>query len=393
MDEGVCAVRPGIDVAGHARLLAGVHDAVLAGRPPRVAPRRLVERSWRRVAAQGVDPDRPPAPDPVGAAEVERRRTTCRLHEVLPELRGALTSVAEDAHHLMVVTDADGVVLWREGARRVRHRADSLGFTEGAIWSEPAIGSNAIGTALAEAAPVQMFAAEHFVRSHHTWTCTAYPVHDPRTGDLLGIVDVSGPAETVHPMTVALVGTAVRLAETVLRQRHEARLEALRQLSGSLLAGVGGAGLVVDDHGWVAAQSGVCGIDRVAAPRHGVPVAVRGIGACEPEPVPGGWLLRPSHRETLRLTLDLDPPRAIVEGSARWTHPLGRRQAELLRLIAAAGPAGVPAAQLSETLYGDRTHLVTVRAELSRLRKLVGGLLLGRPYRIAPGVEVVLMQP
>jgi hypothetical protein len=53
----------------------------------------------------------------------------------------------------------------------------------------------------------------------------------------------------------------------------------------------------------------------------------------------------------------------------------------------------VSAAQLSETLYGDRTHLVTVRAELSRLRKLIGGLLLARPYRVAPGVEVVLMQP
>ena len=143
----------------------------------------------------------------------------------------------------------------------------------------------------------------------------------------------------------------------------------------------------------MAAQHGVLGIDRVAAPRPGVPVAVRGIGACEPEPVPGGWLLRPSRRETLRLTLELDPPRAIVEGSARWTHPLGKRQADLLRLIATAGPAGVSAAQLSETLYGDRTHLVTVRAELSRLRKLIGGLLLGRPYRFAPGVEVVLMQP
>ncbi|WP_439379302.1 GAF domain-containing protein [Amycolatopsis lexingtonensis] len=388
MDEGVCAVRPGIDVAGHARLLAGIHDAVLSGRPPQTAPRLLVERSWRRVAAQGVDPDRPPAPDPVGVAEVERRRSGCRLSEVLPELRGSLTSVAEDAHHLMVVTDADGVVLWREGARRVRHRADSLGFTEGATWSEPAIGSNAIGTALAEAAPVQMFAAEHFVRSHHTWACTAYPVHDPRSGELLGIVDVSGPAEAVHPMTVALVGTSVRLVEALLWQRHETRLQGLRQLSGHVLRG--GPGLVVDDHGWVAAQSGVSGIDRVAAPSSGVPVAVRGIGACEPEPVPGGWLLRPSRREPLRLTLELGAPRAIVEGSTRWTHPLGRRQAELLRLIVAAGPAGVSAAQLSETVYGDRTHLVTVRAELSRLRKLVGGLLLARPYRIAPGVEAAV---
>ena len=54
---------------------------------------------------------------------------------VLPELRAALTAVAEDARHVMVVTDADGVLLWREGSTRVRHRADALGFTEGARWT------------------------------------------------------------------------------------------------------------------------------------------------------------------------------------------------------------------------------------------------------------------
>jgi hypothetical protein len=33
---------------------------------------------------------------------------------------------------------------------------------------------------------------------------------------------------------------------------------------------------------------------------------------------------------------------------------------------------------------------VTIRAEVSRLRKAVGGLLLARPYRLAPEVEVVV---
>jgi hypothetical protein len=48
------------------------------------------------------------------------------------------------------------------------------------------------------------------------------------------------------------------------------------------------------------------------------------------------------------------------------------------------------AAELSEALYGDREHMVTVRAELSRLRRTLGGLLLARPYRVTPGVEVRL---
>jgi hypothetical protein len=94
----------------------------------------------------------------------------------------------------------------------------------------------------------------------------------------------------------------------------------------------------------------------------------------------------------LRLTLELHtrPARAVVEGTNRWLHPLSVRHAEVLLLLAAAGPAGLNAAELSEALYGDRAHLVTVRAELSRLRRTLGGLLLARPYRIAPGVEVRL---
>ncbi|GAA1834123.1 GAF domain-containing protein [Pseudonocardia ailaonensis] len=390
--EAVCALRPGTDVGRHARTLAHLHDAVLAGDAPPDAVRGLVARSWERVLAQGVDPEHGEPGGPLGADEVERRRTSSPLHRVLPELRAALTSVAEDARHVMVVTDADGVLLWREGSTRVRHRADALGFTEGATWSEASVGTNAIGTALAEGAPVQLFAAEHFVRSHHVWTCTACPVHDPRTGELLGVVDVSGPAETIHPTTVALVGTAVKLAEASLWRQHEGRLDALRGVAAPLLSAVDGAGLVVDDHGWVAAVTGMPSIDRVAAPRADRPLAVHGVGVCVPEPVPGGWLLRLAGARALTLTLDLAsrPPRAVVDGSSRWVHPLSTRHAEVLVLLARAGAQGMDAGALSAALYGDREHLVTVRAEMSRLRRGLGGLLLARPYRIAADVRVEL---
>jgi hypothetical protein len=347
------------------------------------------------VRAQGVDPDVGNPRGPVPAEELERRRVSSPLQRVLPELRAALTSVADDASHIMVVTDADGVLLWREGSAQVRHRADGLGFTAGADWSEGSVGTNAIGTALAEGAPVQMFAAEHFVRSHHVWTCTACPVHDPRTGELLGVVDVSGPVHTVHPTTVALVSTAVKLAEASLWRQHESRLEALRGLAAPILSRLSGAGLVVDEHGWVAAVTGMPTVERVAAPRADRPVSVHGVGVCLPEPVPGGWLLRVADAAPIRLTLDLEarPPRAVLDGSLRWVHPLSTRHAEVLVLLSAAGPDGMDAGALSAALYGDRDHLVTVRAEMSRLRRRLGGLLLARPYRIAPDVEVSAPAP
>ena len=254
--DGACAVSSGTDLASHARMLHRAHDAAMAGEsgPPTDLVRRVVRRSWERTRACGVDPDPRPGAAPAGPEEIETRRASSPLSGVMPELRASLTSIAENADHIMVVTAADGFVLYREGSVRVGRRADGLGFSAGALWTEAAVGTNSIGTALAEAAPVQLFSAEHFVRSQHSWTCTACPVHDPSTGELLGVVDLSGSAATVHPTTVALVITAVRLAESTLWNGHEARLASLRAVGAPLLARTRGPALVVDAHGWVAAS-------------------------------------------------------------------------------------------------------------------------------------------
>src|SRR5207244_1571750 len=91
--------------------------------------------------------------------------------------------------------------------------------------------------------------------------------------------------------------------------------------------------------------------------------------------------------------LDTDPAGAVVEGREQWRHALSRRHLQILALLMGAGPAGLDAAALSRALYDDADHLVTVRAELSRLRRVLGGLIAARPYRIAPGVEVEVPAP
>jgi transcriptional regulator of acetoin/glycerol metabolism len=180
-------------------VLARVHDAVIAGGRPPVRPRGVVARSWSRVLDLGLDASCTNAREPLPFDEVERRRRSSPLVLVVDELRQVLVSVADASSFLMVVTDSDGVILWREGSARVRLRADALGFTEGARWTEATVGTNAIGTALTEAAPVQLFSAEHFEQAQHPWYCTAAPIHHPVSGELLGIADVSGPALTLHP--------------------------------------------------------------------------------------------------------------------------------------------------------------------------------------------------
>jgi hypothetical protein len=54
---------------------------------------------------------------------------------------------------------------------------------------------------------------------------------------------------------------------------------------------------------------------------------------------------------------------------------------------------GRTAAGLSADMFGTSEHTVTVRAEMSRLRRIVGGLVLRRPYRFADWVDVVVRYP
>ena len=393
------ALPAGEDPLAYARQLRRTRDAVLSGGDTAgPGPRAVIAASWRRVRSGGLDPAGPSDVPPLDPAELHRRRAESGLAELMPVLRSRLLPVAEAAGQVMVVVDPSGRVLWREGGGAVSRRADALGFVEGSGWDEPSVGTNAIGTSLVVDAPMHVHATEHYSESHQPWTCAAAPLHDPVTGRLLGVVDLSGPAQTVHPATVALVDAVCRLASLELAVAHERRLDRLRALAAPVLARVGGRALVVDPDGAVAAATGLLPPGRVALPsrlRAGeawLPV----LGRCTVEPLPGGWLLRPGPAAGVAsLVLDLTGPvpRVHIRGpSGSWEAPLGTRHAEIL-LALLRHPDGRSAAQLAVDLFGEASRTVTARAEVSRLRRTLGPLLDSSPYRIAADVQTSLRLP
>ncbi|MDQ0993715.1 GAF domain-containing protein [Streptomyces sp. V3I7] len=390
-----------VDAAQAARLLRDVREAKLAGQRARHAPRPVIEESWQRMLRGGVDPDRDVRSGLLGPDEVRRRREASPLRHTLPLLREGLVSVADVAHHIMVVADADGRVLWREGSAPVLRKADRLGFELGADWREDVVGTNGIGTPAVVRRPVQVFASEHFVRSHTSWTCTGAPITDPRDGRLIGVVDVSGPLETMHPATLAWVGSVAKLAEARLREQHLASLERLRAVAAPVLARLHGRAVVVDADGWTAAVTGMPYLRRVVLPKSAAGRRwIPALGTCSVEPLAEGWLVRvadePAPRAAPRVVLDLAQPRrwsVAVSGSAgSWSRELSPRHAELLYLLA-RGRDGRSAAGLAEDVFGDPSRTVTVRAEMSRVRRYLGALLQHRPYRFREDVEVEVVLP
>jgi GAF domain len=381
------------DPGAYAYLVSQLRDGVLSASSRAERPRALVSASWQRSLAASVDPDHGEPPIVYEQDEVADVREDHPLAAVLPTLRAMLVSIADEARHIMIVTDAGGHLLWREGSAEVRLRADKVMLTEGTRWSEEAIGTNAMGTSIAIDGPVMIHATEHLVRTYHSWTCAAAPVHDPDTGILLGILDVTGPLSTMHPSTLALVSTAAQLAESQLQvmmtvRNERFRLRNMRHLHG--LRGEPGA-LVSQTGRVVATESGPDLPSTVDVSAERGRLWLPDGREAVLEPLAEGYLLRfaaGSTRKRPQLLslafLGTCEPIALLDGREI---PLTLRHAEILTLLA-LHPKGMTAEQLALALYGEPGNPVTARAEIHRLRAQLGPSAIStKPYRLGAEVD------
>lgn len=372
-------------------------ERALSGGAPAGAARPEISASWRRVRAGGLAPGAEPAVAPLSEGEVESRRSSSALGPLLRSITASLSPVVDDGL-LVVVTDTDGRVLWRRGRTGVRRLADRLGFVQGSAWTEANVGTNAIGTCLVVGEPVHIHGPEHYVESHTRWSCAAAPVLDPWTGRTLGAVDISGPAYAVQRSVLALVGVTARLAAADVRAEHATALERLRAHAAPVVARVGGRTLAVDPSGHIAAVTGFTAPDRLQLPPGLSPEStwLPTLGAVSVEPLPGGWLVRLGDERPAATELELDlrgrPELRVRTPSHAWQHHPTPRHAEIL-LALVRSPGGRTAAELADDLFADRSRVVTVRAEMSRLRRTLGPLLEAQPYRIARSVRTTVLLP
>ncbi|TFV91780.1 phytochrome sensor protein [Blastococcus sp. CT_GayMR20] len=317
--------------AAHERLVTG---SLPDGDPADDAVRSVVRESWRRSLGNGVDPDGGSPPVDLLDDELIAYREAHPLAPVMPVIRRLLVQDAEADRMIVAVTDAGGRMLWVEGDAGLRSRAEGMNFVAGARWSEDVAGTNAPGTALAIDHAVQFYGSEHFRRPVQPWSCSAAPVHDPVTGVLLGAIDVTGGDHVASPHVLTLVRATVAAVESELRWQRREQLQ----------------------HGRRPAPPPL----QRLAPRLDV------LG-----------------RERARLTLPTGP----LE--------LSLRHSELLLLLAEAAVAGEgrTTAQLAAECHRGEAAAVTVRAELSRLRRLVGADQVGsRPYRLLGPIDTDLDQ-
>src|SRR5688572_25991798 len=132
-----------------------------------------------------------------------------------------LRRTAEDGDLVLAVTDPETRVLWTYGGRVMRRKAETVNFVPGGHWDEASVGTNALAIAMRTGDPSMVFSAEHYASMVHNWVCWAAPVHDPVTGDQIGVIDLSTTWDRTHPIGLATARVMARLIESAMPRSRD----------------------------------------------------------------------------------------------------------------------------------------------------------------------------
>jgi len=147
-----------------------------------------IRYSWTRSRLAAAPMDRISVPYLAPDVSGERLLTAARpvLDRFAQQLAGTRVS--------LVLADPDGRVAgrWAADAAALR-KLSRVSIEEGYVLAEDLAGTNGIGTALEELAPVVIFGAEHYTEPLQHLVCAGVPIRHPLTRRIEGVLDLACP--------------------------------------------------------------------------------------------------------------------------------------------------------------------------------------------------------
>lgn len=207
----------------HQRLQAARAQLLDQGVVPQGVLPEPIERSWSRCADAGklLDLRLDLAPLPQQQLAGIREQNTPLLLQALPEMENLHAQIL-GTHSMVILSDAEGTILHALGDDDFMSKAQRVALQPGVSWREENTGTNAIGTALVEQAPVFVMGAEHYFSQNTFLNCSATPIINPR-GHIIGVLDVSGDHRQPQEHTMALVRMSAQMIENRLFRCEFAR--------------------------------------------------------------------------------------------------------------------------------------------------------------------------
>ncbi len=215
-----------LEIEHTARQLRTIRESFLStGSLATAIPRSIIMDSWQRCSNMHVNPSRRSAPLAIARDSQlhQLRQANELLIRATRSVMDRLTNFLADSGYVIVLSDARGCLLDVVGDAMIRRRLAHIDFVPGGNWSEAGAGTNAIGTALADGHVVQLMAAEHYCDGWQDLTCTASPIRHPFTGQVIGVLDITGDYRLIRPFLTSSLAAAALEVQQELRTLQDIR--------------------------------------------------------------------------------------------------------------------------------------------------------------------------
>lgn len=186
--------------------------------------REDIMSSWQR-SAESVprQPNYAPVDDEYS---ISRRWEGSSLRQAVQGEQDNMMQLAKEGELVAAIADPAGKLLWTCASKHMRSRAESVNFMAGGCWDERSVGTNAVGLSLKLCRPVTVFSSEHYLPTVHDWVCYASPIIHPRTGECVGVLDMSTTWKRHTPLgQTAVSGLAQSIAAGLPEIQPRANLE------------------------------------------------------------------------------------------------------------------------------------------------------------------------
>lgn len=189
--------------------------------------RTEILKSWKRCKAHDVNPFQKQSPVLMDSNKLMELQIQSELYNASQPIIDRLYQDIKGTGHLIVLSDHSGRIIYLRGDSKIENQAQNMNFIPGADWSEKTAGSNAIGTSIITGQSIQILSHEHYCNGVHPWVCSASPIRDPLTQEILGVVDLTGTNHLIQPHSLSVVQSIANLVEQRLYINAQNKLEHL----------------------------------------------------------------------------------------------------------------------------------------------------------------------
>lgn len=138
-----------------------------------------ISESWYRCKQANVNPHMNKGQKILSSDifQDQKKKSEIFLDIAIPQIQNMRKTI-DELQMMALLIDPDGYVLSLSGNKQTLQRAKHINFVEGVKWTEAAVGTNAIGTALEIEEAIMISGTEHYSVASHSWSCAAAPIHN-----------------------------------------------------------------------------------------------------------------------------------------------------------------------------------------------------------------------